>query len=167
MRSLFLFSTIVRRFGVFNRLIPDAALSASVYPMGGVAPKINNLHIFGKKPASAKFKASIIPSCGSSKVKPGLQRLLSLFLPLLVFAHLCYLVFLPKNYTIVSILNENFVISLWYFSNKIFRVILRLKSFSNIADGKIAKTSIWFLSFKRSSSWKFISSRNGILRLPL
>ena len=100
------------RFGVFNRLIPDAALSASVYPMGGVAPKINNLHIFGKKPVSAKFKASIMPSCGSSKVKPGLQRLLSLFLPLLVFAHLCHLVFLPKSYTIVSILNENFVISL-------------------------------------------------------
>ena len=77
----------MHRFVVFNRLIPDTALSDSVDPMGGEAPKINNLHIFGKKPVSAKFKASIMPSCGSSKVKPGLQRLLSLFLPLLVFAH--------------------------------------------------------------------------------
>ena len=71
-RSLSLLSPTVLRYGVFNCLIPDAALSASVDPMGQVAPKINNLHIFGKKSVSAKFKASIIPSGGSSKVKPGL-----------------------------------------------------------------------------------------------
>ena len=60
------------RYGVFNRLIPDAALSALVDPMEEVAPKINNLRIFRKKSVSAKFKASVMPSGGSSKVKPGL-----------------------------------------------------------------------------------------------
>ena len=77
-RSLSLLSPIVLRKGVFNRLIPDAALSASVDPMGQVAPKSNNLHRFRKKSVSAKFKASIMPSGGSSKVKPGLPSTLIL-----------------------------------------------------------------------------------------
>ena len=71
-RLFSLLSPIVLRHGVFNCLIPDAALSALVNPMVEVAPKINNLPILGKKSVSAKFKASIMPSCGSSKVKPGL-----------------------------------------------------------------------------------------------
>ena len=54
-RSLFLLSPIVLRYGVFNRLIPDAAFSASVDSMREVAPKINNLGIFGKKSVSAKL----------------------------------------------------------------------------------------------------------------
>ena len=77
-RSLSLLSPIVLRYGVYNRLIPDAALSSSVDPMGEVTPKINNLHIFGKKSGSAKFKASIMPSGGSSKVKPALPSILFL-----------------------------------------------------------------------------------------
>ena len=54
--SLSLLSPIVLRCGVFNRLIPDAALSASVDPIGEVAPKINNLRMFGKKSVLATFK---------------------------------------------------------------------------------------------------------------
>ena len=46
--------------------------------MGEVAPKINNLRIFGKKSVAAKFKASIRPSGGSSKVKSGLPSTLFL-----------------------------------------------------------------------------------------
>ena len=71
-RSLSLLTSIVLRYGIVNRLIPDVALSASVVPMGEVVPKINNLCIFGKKSKPAKFKASIMPSGGFSKVKPGL-----------------------------------------------------------------------------------------------
>ena len=48
-RSLSLLSPIVLRYGVFNRLIPDAALPSSVDPMGKVAPTTNDLRIFGKK----------------------------------------------------------------------------------------------------------------------
>ena len=48
-RPLSLLSRIELGYGVFNRLIPDAAFSASVDPVGGVAPKNNNLRIFGKK----------------------------------------------------------------------------------------------------------------------
>ena len=54
-RSLSLLSPIVLCYGVFNRLIPDAALSASVDPMAEVAPKINNLRIFGKNFLSQKL----------------------------------------------------------------------------------------------------------------
>ena len=54
-RSHSLLSPIVLRHGVFNRLIPDAALLASVDPVGEVAPKINNLRVFGKESGSAKF----------------------------------------------------------------------------------------------------------------
>ena len=77
-RSLFLLSDIVLRYAVFNCLLPGASLSALVDLMGEVAPKINNLRVLGKKSVSAKFKALIMPSGGSSKVKPGLP--LTLFL---------------------------------------------------------------------------------------
>ena len=60
----------------------------------------------------------------------------------------------------------SFAISLWCFSNKIVTAISRLQSLANIIDGKIAKISIWFLSFTRYSSWE-LSSRNGIARLLL
>ena len=43
-----------------------------------VIPKINNFLIFGKKSISTKFKASIMPSDGSSKVKTGLPSTLFL-----------------------------------------------------------------------------------------
>ena len=46
--------------------------------MREVAPKVNNLRKFGKKSVSAKFKASIMTSGGSSKVKPGLTSTLFL-----------------------------------------------------------------------------------------
>ena len=72
-RSLSLLSPIVTRYGGFIRLIPDAALSALVDSMGEVAPNINNLRILGKTSVSAKFKASIMPSCGSSNMKPALS----------------------------------------------------------------------------------------------
>ena len=55
-RSLLLLSSIVLGYGVFNCLIPDADFSASVDPMGEVAPNISNLHIFGMKSVSAKLK---------------------------------------------------------------------------------------------------------------
>ena len=77
-RSLFLLSDIVLRYAVFNCLIPGASLSALVDLTGEVAPKINNLRVLGKKSVSAKFKALIIPSGGSSKVKPGLPSTLFL-----------------------------------------------------------------------------------------
>ena len=77
-RPLSLLSYIVLRYGVFNRLIPGAALSALVDLMGEVAPKINNLRVSGKKSVSAKFKASIMPSGGSSKVQPDLPSTLFL-----------------------------------------------------------------------------------------
>ena len=54
-RSLSLLTPIALWYGVFNRLIPDAALSASVDPMGEVPPRISNLRIFGKKSVPAKF----------------------------------------------------------------------------------------------------------------
>ena len=74
--SVSLLSSVVLQYGVFNRLIPDAAHSASVDTMGEVAPKINNLCIFGKKSVPAKFKASIMPYGGPSKTKPGLPSTL-------------------------------------------------------------------------------------------
>ena len=55
-RSVSLLSPSVLRYDVFNRIIPDAALSVSVDLMGKVAPKINALRIFGKRSVSAKFK---------------------------------------------------------------------------------------------------------------
>ena len=106
-RSLSLLSPTVLRYGVFNRFIPDAGFSTSVNAMAEVAPKINNLRMLGKKSVSAKFKVSIMPSGGPRKVKLCLHRLFSLFLILRVFLQLCYLIFFPKNYTIISILNEN------------------------------------------------------------
>ena len=61
LRPLSLLSSIVLRYGVFNRLIPDAALSVLVDPIGDVAPTINNnLRIFRKKSVSAKIKTSIM-----------------------------------------------------------------------------------------------------------
>ena len=48
------------QYGVFNRLIPDAALSISVDPIGEVITKIKDLRIFGKKSVLAKFKTSIM-----------------------------------------------------------------------------------------------------------
>ena len=48
-RPLSLLSHIELGYGVFNRLIPDAAFSASVDPVGEVSPKSSNLRIFGKK----------------------------------------------------------------------------------------------------------------------
>ena len=70
LKALSLLSPIVLRYGVFNRVTPNAALSTSVDPMGEAPPKINSWRIFGKKSVSPKFKASIIiPSGGSSKVK--------------------------------------------------------------------------------------------------
>ena len=83
-RSLSLLSPIVLRYDVFNPLIPGAALAASVDPMGEVAPKINKLRIFGKKSVSAKFKASVMPSDGSSKLNAGLPSTL-----VIVFDALC------------------------------------------------------------------------------
>ena len=77
-RSLSLLLPILLRYSAFNPLFPGAALSASVDPMGEVAPKISNLCILGKKSGSAKFKASIMPPGGSSKVKPGLPSTLFL-----------------------------------------------------------------------------------------
>ena len=47
-------------------------------PMREVTPKINNFLIFGKESISTKFKASIMPSDGSSKVKTGLPSTLFL-----------------------------------------------------------------------------------------
>ena len=47
-RTLSLLSAIVLRHGVFNRLIPDAALSASVDPMREATPKIKTLRMFAK-----------------------------------------------------------------------------------------------------------------------
>ena len=87
----------MRRYGVFNPLITDAAVSASVDSTGEVAPKINNLRIIGKKSVSAKIKPSIMSSGGSSKVKPGLPRLFSLFLMLLVIPQIRYSIFFLKN----------------------------------------------------------------------
>ena len=78
MRSLSLLLPIVLRYCIFNRVIPDAALSASVDPMWGFAPKTNNLRVFRKKSVSVKFKASMMPSDGSSKMKPGLPSTLFL-----------------------------------------------------------------------------------------
>ena len=106
-RSLSLLSPTVLRYGVFNRFIPDAGFSTSVNAMAEVAPKINNLRMLGKKSVSPRFKVSIMPSGGPRKVKLCLHRLFSLFLILRVFPQLCYLIFFPKNYTIISILNEN------------------------------------------------------------
>ena len=77
-RSLSLLSNIVFRYAIFNRLIPDAALSSSVDLMVEFISKINNLRLFGKKSGSAKFKASIMLSGGSPKVKPGLPMTLFL-----------------------------------------------------------------------------------------
>ena len=97
------------------------------------------------------------------------HRFFSLFLLLLVFPQIRYFIFFPKNYTIVSIPRcpPSFIISLWYFPNKIFTVTSRLYWLSSIIDRKIAKISIWFLSFRRYSSWEFILSRNRIARLLL
>ena len=142
-RTLSLLSPIVLRYGVFNRLIPDAALSASVDPMGEAAPKIKTLCIFGKKLVSAKFKASIMPSGGFSKVNPGLPSTL-----FLVF-HAPYI----SSDTLFNFLSQklylrlnseqkcatSFVISLLYFSNEIFIVISRLYFPYNIIDGQIGK----------------------------
>ena len=58
MQITFSLSPFALRYGVFNRLISDAALSALVDVMGEAAPKIKNLRILGKKSVSAKFKAS-------------------------------------------------------------------------------------------------------------
>ena len=76
-KSLSLLSPTLLRHGVFNCLIPDAALSV-FDPMREVTPKINNFLIFGKESISTKFKASIMPSDGSSKVKTGLPSTLFL-----------------------------------------------------------------------------------------
>ena len=64
-RSLSLLSPTVLRYGIFNCLIPDAALLtsvdpmgevlASVDPMGEVAPRINSLGIFGKNVSISKI----------------------------------------------------------------------------------------------------------------
>ena len=48
-RSLSFLSRIVLRCGIFNGLIPDAALSVSVDPMSEFTFKINNLRTFQKK----------------------------------------------------------------------------------------------------------------------
>ena len=79
-RALFLLSPIKLRYGVFNCLIPGAALSVPVDAIGEIAPQINNVRIFGKKSVPAKFKASIMPSDGFSKVNPGISLTLLLFL---------------------------------------------------------------------------------------
>ena len=60
------------------------------------APKINNLRIFGKKSISSKFKASIMPSGGSSKAKPVLP--LTLFL---IFDATCI-----SSFTLFNILSK-------------------------------------------------------------
>ena len=120
-RSFSLLSPIVLQHGVFNPLIPDATFSTSVDPMGEVAPKISNWLILGKKSVSTKFQAAIMPSDGSSKVKSGLPSTIFLVLMRLVFSQTPYIIFFPKIYTIVSILNENVLLHL-SFSFDIFLI---------------------------------------------
>ena len=142
-RTLSLLSAIVLRHGVFNRLIPDAALSASVDPMGVATPKIKTLCIFGKKSVSAKFKASIMPSGGFSKVNPGLPSTLFLVFGAPYISSDTLFNFLTQKLCLCLNSKQkcatSFVISLLHFSNKIFTVISRLYSPYNITDGKIAK----------------------------
>ena len=90
--------------------------------MGEVAPKIKNLRILGKKSVSAKFKASILSSGGSSNVKPSLPSTLLLVFDAPFVPQIRYLNFFPINYTIVSILNENVLLCLS------FRYIFLIKS---------------------------------------
>ena len=124
MRSLSLLLPIVLRYCIFNRVIPDAALSASVDPMWEFAPKTNNLRVFRKKSVSVKFK--MMPSDGSSKVKPGLPSTLFLVFDVPIFP---YFTFLSQE--LYHLFNSerkcapSFVILLLYFSYKIFAVILR------------------------------------------
>ena len=73
---------------------------------------MNNLDILGKKSVSAKFKASIMPSGGSPKVKPGLPSTFFLDSDAPCISPDTIFVFYPKNYTIVSILNENVPLNL-------------------------------------------------------
>ena len=117
-RSLSLLSRIVLWYGVFNRLIPDVALSALVDPMGEIAPKINNLRIFEIKSVIAKFEASLMPSGGSSKVKPGLPSTFFLvFDAPCISSDMLFNFFYQKLYHYFNSERKcapSFVISLWY-----------------------------------------------------
>ena len=126
-RSLSLLSPILLRYGVFNRLTPDAALPAPVDSRGEVARKSNNSRIFRKKSVSAKFKVSIMGSGGSSKLNPGLPSTVFLiFDALCMFPHFRFLSQkLYHRFNSEQNCIPSFVIS-WYFSNKIFTVISRL-----------------------------------------
>ena len=127
MRPLSLLLPILLRYGVFNRVIPDAALSASVDPMWEFAPKTNNLRVFRKKSVSVKLKALMMPSDRSSKVKPGLPSTLFLVFDVPIFPYFTFLS--QKLYHLFNSERKcapSFVILLLYFSYKIFAVILRL-----------------------------------------
>ena len=70
-------------------------------PVGEVAPKINNLRIFGKKSMSAKFKASVMPSGEADSLLVFDAPSISSFMLFNFFS---------KNY--VPILNENVLLHL-------------------------------------------------------
>ena len=152
-RSLSFLSPVAPRYGVFNRLIPDAALSALVDNLRIFTSIMSSLHKkrsfpfqdFFSKCDQIRCFLRICPRLLNKSVMENFifcaehlvdllkwslvyHRLFSLFLLLLVFPQIRYFIFFPKNYTIVSIpkCSPSFIILFWYFPNKIFTVPLRL-----------------------------------------